>query len=160
MINPCPALEKSCFPLKIVVQRSKEAYVQVGDEIVGKINRGLVLLVGITHEDTIKDAEYLADKVANLRIFEDDTGKMNHSVLDTGGEVLSISQFTLYGDCRKGRRPNFMAAARPDVAKPLYDAFNNLLRERGLVVETGIFGEMMDVVFTNWGPVTILIDSP
>ncbi|MCC2686569.1 MAG: D-tyrosyl-tRNA(Tyr) deacylase, partial [Paenibacillaceae bacterium] len=106
-----------------------------------------------------RDAEYLADKVAGLRIFEDEAGKMNLSVVDTGGQILSISQFTLYGDCRKGRRPNFMGAARPEVAEALYDSFNAKLRARGLIVETGRFGAMMDVQLCNQGPVTLILDS-
>ncbi|UQZ82565.1 D-tyrosyl-tRNA(Tyr) deacylase [Paenibacillus konkukensis] len=114
--------------MRIVVQRSKQAQVTVDGQVVGAIARGLVLLVGITHEDTEQDAKFAADKIAGLRIFEDDTEKMNHSVLDVGGQILSVSQFTLYGDCRKGKRPNFMAAARPEQAKPLYDKFNELLR--------------------------------
>jgi D-tyrosyl-tRNA(Tyr) deacylase len=145
--------------VRIVVQRSKEAQVTVDGRVVGRIERGLVLLVGITHEDTEQDAKYAADKVAGLRIFEDDSGKMNLSVLDVGGEVLSVSQFTLYGDTRKGKRPNFMAAARPEQAEPLYERFNALLREQGLRVATGAFGAMMDVSFTNWGPVTLIVDS-
>ncbi|MFC0212549.1 D-aminoacyl-tRNA deacylase [Paenibacillus chartarius] len=145
--------------MKVVVQRSKAASVTVDGKVVGSIGQGLVLLVGITHEDTEQDAKYAADKVAGLRIFEDESGKMNLSVLDTGGAILSVSQFTLYGDTRKGKRPNFMAAARPEQALPLYERFNELLREQGLHVETGAFGEMMDVSFTNWGPVTLIVDS-
>jgi len=145
--------------MKVVVQRSKEAKVTVDGETVGRIERGLVLLVGVTHEDTEEDACYLADKIAGLRIFEDDSGRMNVSVQDIGGQILSISQFTLYGDCRKGKRPNFMAAARPEQADPLYEAFNRRLREHGLLVETGVFGAMMDVDLINWGPVTLIIES-
>ncbi|MEK3731371.1 MULTISPECIES: D-aminoacyl-tRNA deacylase [Paenibacillus] len=145
--------------MRVVVQRCKNAKVTVGHETVGSIGEGLMVLVGVTHEDEEKDAKYVADKVAGLRIFEDADGKMNDSVLDVGGAVLSVSQFTLYGDCRKGKRPNFMAAARPDHAKLLYEAFNRELREKGLVVETGVFGAMMDVSLTNWGPVTLIIDS-
>ncbi|RKN83807.1 D-aminoacyl-tRNA deacylase [Paenibacillus ginsengarvi] len=145
--------------MRIVVQRSKEAQVTVDGEVVGRIEQGLVALVGVTHEDTEQDARYLAEKLAGLRIFEDAEGKMNLSVLDAGGAVLSVSQFTLYGDTRKGKRPNFMAAARPEQAKPLYERFNELLREQGLRVETGVFGAMMDVQFTNWGPVTLLLES-
>lgn len=145
--------------MRIVVQRSKEACVKVDGETVGSIERGLVVLVGVTHEDTEQDARYLAEKLAGLRIFEDGEGKMNLSVQDIGGEVLSVSQFTLYGDVRKGKRPNFMAAARPDQAKPLYERFNELLREQGLRVATGVFGAMMDVELTNWGPVTLVIES-
>lgn len=145
--------------MRVVVQRCKRAEVTVNDETIGRIEQGLMLLVGITHDDTEQDAKYLADKVAGLRIFEDETGKMNLSVLETGGQILSVSQFTLYGDCRKGRRPNFMSAARPELAEPLYDKFNELLRSLGIHVETGAFGEMMDVSLTNWGPVTLVIDS-
>ncbi|NEW04538.1 D-tyrosyl-tRNA(Tyr) deacylase [Paenibacillus sp. SYP-B3998] len=145
--------------MRVVVQRCKKAEVMVGETTVGQIEHGLMLLVGVTHEDTEQDAKYLADKVAGLRIFEDEIGKMNLSVLETGGQILSVSQFTLYGDCRKGKRPNFMLAARPELAKPLYEKFNELLRAQGLIVETGVFGEMMDVNFTNWGPVTLILDS-
>lgn len=145
--------------MRIVVQRSREACVKVGERETGRIRQGLVLLVGVTHEDEEKDASYLAEKIAGLRIFEDEEGKMNLSVSETGGQVLSVSQFTLYGDCRKGRRPNFMAAARPEQAEKLYDRFNELLREQGLHVETGEFGAMMDVQLTNWGPVTLIVDS-
>lgn len=145
--------------MKIVVQRSKQAQVIVNDEVVGSIQQGLVLLVGITHDDTLQDAQYLAEKISGLRIFSDDEGKMNLSVMDCGGAILSISQFTLYGDCRKGKRPNFMAAAKPDHAEPLYEHFNNLLREKGLVVETGVFGADMDVSLVNDGPVTLVLDT-
>ncbi|WP_068774189.1 D-aminoacyl-tRNA deacylase [Paenibacillus sp. FJAT-26967] len=145
--------------MKVVVQRSKEAQVSVSGEVIGRIEQGLMLLVGITHEDTEEDARYLADKISGLRIFEDEQEKMNFSVKDIGGGILSVSQFTLYGDCRKGRRPNFMAAARPEQAEALYEKFNELLRGHGLHVETGAFGEMMDVSFTNWGPVTLIVDS-
>lgn len=145
--------------MRVVVQRCKEAKVTVGGAITGEIEEGLMLLVGVTHGDTEKDAKYLADKIAGLRIFEDEAGKMNFSVTDTGGAILSVSQFTLYGDCRKGRRPNFMAAAAPAEAERLYDYFNQELRAGGLRVETGVFGAMMDVSFTNWGPVTLILDS-
>ncbi|MDQ0901417.1 MULTISPECIES: D-aminoacyl-tRNA deacylase [unclassified Paenibacillus] len=145
--------------MRVVVQRCKRAKVTVNDTTIGRIELGLMLLVGITHDDTEQDAKYLADKVAGLRIFEDETGKMNLSVLETGGQILSVSQFTLYGDCRKGKRPNFMSAARPELAEPLYDKFNELLSSLGIQVETGAFGEMMDVSLTNWGPVTLVIDS-
>jgi D-aminoacyl-tRNA deacylase len=145
--------------MKVVLQRSKEASVTVAAEVTGQIHSGFVLLVGITHGDTEEDAGYLADKVVNLRVFEDEDGKMNHSLLDVKGEILSISQFTLYGDCRKGRRPNFMGAAKPDQALRLYECFNKLLREKGVQVETGVFGEMMDVKLTNDGPVTLILES-
>lgn len=145
--------------MRVVVQRSKQAEVTVNGEVTGSIDFGLVLLVGITHEDTEDDVRWMADKVIGLRIFEDEEGKMNHSVLDTGGGLLSVSQFTLYGECRKGRRPNFMSAARPEQAEPLYNRFNDALRSSGLHVGTGRFGEMMDVSFVNWGPVTLILES-
>jgi D-tyrosyl-tRNA(Tyr) deacylase len=145
--------------VKVVVQRSKQAKVTINGEIAGAIEHGLVLLVGITHEDTEADVRWMADKIAGLRIFEDESGKMNLSVTDTGGQLLSVSQFTLYGDCRKGRRPNFMAAARPEQAEQLYDIFNEALRSLGLNVETGRFGAMMDVELVNSGPVTLILES-
>ncbi|REE84339.1 D-tyrosyl-tRNA(Tyr) deacylase [Paenibacillus taihuensis] len=145
--------------MRVVVQRSKGASVVIGGETVGSIDKGLVLLVGITHEDTETDIKWMADKVVGLRIFEDEAGKMNLSVQEIGGAILSVSQFTLYGDCRKGRRPNFMAAARPEQAAPLYEAFNDALRGLGLTVATGKFGADMDVSLTNWGPVTLVVDS-
>ncbi len=145
--------------MKLVVQRSREAKVTVEGKVTGNIDRGLVVLVGITHDDGEEDVRFAAEKVAHLRIFEDETEKMNLSLLDVGGSVLSISQFTLYGDCRKGRRPNFMAAARPVQAERLYDLFNETLRNMGINVQTGIFGAMMQVHLNNDGPVTIIIDS-
>jgi D-aminoacyl-tRNA deacylase len=145
--------------MKVVVQRSKAASVTVEGAVVGEINKGFVLLVGVTHEDGEADARFLAEKIANLRIFEDDKGKMNLSLLDVGGEILSVSQFTLYGDCRKGRRPNFMDAARPEQAIGIYEAFNGFLREKGITVETGVFGAMMDVQLINDGPVTLIVES-
>jgi D-aminoacyl-tRNA deacylase len=145
--------------VRIVVQRCKEASVTVDGKVVGAIGPGLMLLVGVTHEDTEQDAKFASEKIAGLRIFEDDQGKMNLSVQETGGAILSVSQFTLYGDCRKGRRPNFMAAARPEQAEPLYERFNALLRELGLQVETGVFGAMMDVTLINDGPVTLIVES-
>lgn len=145
--------------MRVVVQRSKNAKVSVNGEITGQISKGLVLLVGVTHQDKEEDAAFLAEKIVNLRIFEDDAGKMNLSLLEVGGEILSVSQFTLYGDCRKGRRPNFMEAARPEQANQLYEVFNGLLREKGIKVETGIFGAMMDVELINDGPVTLIVES-
>ena len=145
--------------MRVVVQRCLESRVEVEGEIVGQIPHGLMLLVGITHNDTEKDVEFVADKVANLRIFSDKDDKMNLSVLDTKGQILSVSQFTLYGDCRKGRRPNFMAAARPEVAEGLYELFNQKLRDKGLHVETGKFGAMMQVQLINDGPVTLIVES-
>lgn len=145
--------------MKVVIQRCKEASVAVNGSIVGQINQGLMVLVGVTHGDTEKDAKYLAEKVSGLRIFEDEHGKMNFSVKDMGGAILSVSQFTLYGDSRNGKRPNFMAAAKPDVAEEIYELFNRELNAKGLQVESGRFGEMMDVSLTNWGPVTLIIES-
>lgn len=145
--------------MRVVVQRSKEASVTVAGQTVGEITKGFVLLVGITHSDTTEDAKYLAEKIVNLRVFEDQQGKMNLSLSQVAGEILSISQFTLYGDCRKGRRPNFMEAAHPDHASVIYDQFNQLLRDHGVKVETGQFGAMMDVALINDGPVTLIIES-
>lgn len=145
--------------MKIVLQRSKQASVTIDGEVVGSIDKGLVLLVGVTHEDTVEAARFLADKVINLRIFEDADGKMNHSLLDVGGDILSVSQFTLYGDCQKGRRPNFMAAAKPVFAEELYNVFNETLRQKGIKVETGVFGAMMDVSLINDGPVTLILEK-
>ncbi|MCQ6273563.1 D-tyrosyl-tRNA(Tyr) deacylase [Bacillus sp. V3B] len=145
--------------MRIVVQRSKKASVTVNERVVGEISEGLVLLVGVTHEDTEADAAHLADKIVNLRIFEDENDKMNLSLLDVGGSILSVSQFTLYGDCRKGRRPNFMAAAKPDHALGIYLHFNKLLETKGIHVETGEFGAMMNVSLNNDGPVTLILES-
>ena len=145
--------------MKVVLQRSKAASVTVDGTVTGTIDHGYVLLVGITHEDTQEDVAYLAKKVANLRLWEDADGKMNHSILEHGGAILSVSQFTLYGDAKKGNRPSFINAARPEAAEPLWEAFNQALREQGLHVETGIFGAMMDVALINDGPVTILLES-
>ena len=145
--------------MRIVVQRSKAASVTVAGEVTGQITNGLVLLVGVTHDDNEEDAAYLADKIVNLRIFEDEAEKMNLSLKDIGGQILSVSQFTLYGDCRKGRRPNFMEAAKPEHAVKIYDAFNRMLQEKGVHVETGRFGAMMDVALVNDGPVTLIVES-
>ncbi|PSL35111.1 D-tyrosyl-tRNA(Tyr) deacylase [Planomicrobium soli] len=145
--------------MRVILQRSKQASVKVEGTVTGAISSGYVLLVGITHEDTIDDAKYVAGKIAQLRLFEDEEGKMNHSVLEVGGDILSISQFTLYGDVKKGRRPSFTSAARPEIAEPLWHAFNDALRENGLTVETGIFGAMMDVELVNDGPVTLVVES-
>lgn len=145
--------------MKVVIQRAKNASVTVKDEVIGNINNGLVLLVGVTHDDTIEDAKYLVNKLTNLRIFEDRDGKMNLSLKEVGGSVLSISQFTLYADTRKGRRPSFIKAAPPEQANNLYELFNKLIEKEGITVETGEFGAMMDVQLTNEGPVTIILDS-
>ncbi|MCD9025668.1 D-aminoacyl-tRNA deacylase [Cohnella silvisoli] len=145
--------------MKVVLQRVSEARVTVDGEVMGEIGKGLMLLVGIGQEDEESDWVWMADKLTGLRIFEDEAGKMNLSVEDVNGAILSVSQFTLYGDCRKGKRPNFMAAAKPELAESLYDRFNERLRERGLLVETGRFGAMMDVFLVNDGPVTLILDS-
>lgn len=145
--------------MKAVIQRGRNASVTVEGNTTGSIEEGLVVLLGVTHEDTEEDAKYLADKITNLRIFEDDQGKMNLSLKDQQGQMLSISQFTLYGDCRKGRRPSFQNAAKPEPANELYEIFNGFVREQGVPVETGAFGEMMDVQLTNVGPVTLILES-
>ena len=146
--------------MRIIVQRCSRAEVRIDGETVGQIGTGFLLLVGITHSDTKQEAEYLAKKVANMRIFNDAEGKMNLSLAEVGGVILSISQFTLYGNAHKGNRPSFIKAAPPEVAEPLYAYFNTLLRELyGLTVETGRFGADMKVDFVNDGPVTILLDS-
>lgn len=145
--------------MRVVVQRVKSASVTVDGAVVGEIGQGLLLLVGIKNDDDERAVDFVADKIHGLRIFEDGSGKMNHSVADVGGAILSVSQFTLYGDVSKGRRPNFMEAARPEKAEPLYERFNDRLREKGLHVETGVFGAMMDVALVNDGPVTIIVES-
>jgi D-tyrosyl-tRNA(Tyr) deacylase len=146
--------------MKIVLQRCSRAEVRIDGESVGHIGTGFVVLVGITHSDTRENADFLAKKVAGMRVFEDAEGKMNLSLAEVGGQILSISQFTLYGDAHKGNRPSFIKAARPEVAEPLYDYFNQVLREQyGLHVETGRFGADMKVDFVNDGPVTIIVDS-
>jgi D-aminoacyl-tRNA deacylase len=146
--------------MRAVIQRVSRASVTVGDEIVGKIGRGLLVLLGITHSDTAADARWLAEKMVGLRIFNDPDGKMNLGITDIGGSVLVVSQFTLYGDAQKGRRPSFVAAARPEQAIPLYETFVNGIKALGVPVETGRFGAMMDVELINDGPVTIILDSP
>ncbi|MFT8318358.1 MAG: D-aminoacyl-tRNA deacylase [Sporolactobacillus sp.] len=146
--------------MRVVLQRVKEAQVTVDKEKIGQIGQGLMLLVGIRKGDTHEDVIYVADKIAGLRIFEDGDGKMNRSLLDIGGAILSVSQFTLYGDTSHGRRPGFTEAARPEDAKPLYEAFNRHLRaEYDLTVETGQFGADMAVSLINDGPVTLIIES-
>jgi D-aminoacyl-tRNA deacylase len=142
-----------------VVQRVSRAQVSVGSEVVGKIDAGLLVLLGVAKDDTSTDAEYLAAKVVGLRVFEDENGKMNRSVVETGGGVLAVSQFTLYGDVRKGKRPSFDEAAPPQVANELYDSFVSKVREAGVSCETGRFQAMMQVELLNDGPVTILLDS-
>jgi D-tyrosyl-tRNA(Tyr) deacylase len=145
--------------MRAVVQRVSHASVKVDGQIVGQIDRGLLVLLGVGPTDTEADADYLAEKIAGLRIFEDENEKMNLSVQDIGGAVLAVSQFTLYGDARKGKRPSFDAAARPEQAKELYEYFVERARSKGLRCETGIFQAMMQVELVNDGPVTILLDS-
>lgn len=145
--------------MRLVVQRVTSSKVTVDNVVIGKINKGFNVLVGIRNDDTIEDLKYLKDKLVNLRVFEDENNKMNLSLLDIKGEILAISQFTLYGDCRKGRRPNFMNAMSGDSAIELYNDFVKMLRETGLKVETGKFGADMKVDIQNDGPVTILLDS-
>lgn len=145
--------------MRIVVQRVKQASVKVDDKIVGEINNGFLLLVGVTHDDTSKDVDYLVNKIINLRIFEDDEGKMNLSLKQKNYDILSVSQFTLHADTRRGNRPSFINAARPEQAEKLYNEFNEKLKQQNIKVETGIFGAMMEVSLINDGPVTIIIDS-
>jgi len=145
--------------MRVVVQRVKKGSVEIKEKEIGKIEEGLVVLLGVGQKDTEKDAEYLAEKIVNLRIFEDKEGKMNLSVKDVNGQILVISQFTLYGDCKKGRRPSFISAALPEKAIKLYDYFVKCIKNYGLRVETGEFQAMMLVKIYNHGPVTILLDS-
>jgi D-tyrosyl-tRNA(Tyr) deacylase len=145
--------------MRAVVQRVREARVSVDGKIIGEIGHGLVVLLGVGNQDTDKDLSYLADKIMNLRVFEDENGKMNISLTDVGGELLIISQFTLYGDCRKGNRPSYSNAASPEEAEAMYNKFVDYCRQRGVKVETGKFQAEMLVEIHNDGPVTILIDS-
>jgi len=145
--------------MRAVVQRVSRAKVTVNGELTGEIGPGLLVLLGVGQEDTEADAIYLAEKIAGLRVFEDDQGKMNRSVQDAGGSVLAVSQFTLYGDVRRGKRPSFDAAAPPEKARQLYESFVEQIRARGLRCETGRFQAMMQVELVNEGPVTILLDS-
>lgn len=145
--------------MKVIIQRTSGANVTVDNETIGTIDDGLVALVGITDSDTEKDVEVIADKLVHLRIFEDNQNKMNHSLLDIGGSVLSISQFTLYADVKKGRRPSFIKAAQPDKANQLYEVFNEVVQSYGVDVKTGEFGAMMNVNLVNQGPVTIILET-
>lgn len=145
--------------MKIVIQRTKEASVSIEGAIVGEISHGLVLLVGIEEQDQQEDVDYLVRKISKMRIFEDADRKMNLSIEDVGGAILSISQFTLYAETKKGNRPSFIKAAKPEIAIPLYEALNTGLRETGLTVQTGEFGADMKLSLLNDGPVTIIIDS-
>ncbi len=158
-MNPRPWGLGWKLQMRAVVQRVSRAEVRVDGAAVGAIEKGLLVLLGVGQGDDATDASYLADKTAGLRVFQDAEGKMNRSVEDIGGSVLVVSQFTLFGDCRKGRRPNFSAAAPPHEADALYEQYVALLRERGLNVETGVFQAMMKVDSINDGPVTILLDS-
>jgi D-tyrosyl-tRNA(Tyr) deacylase len=143
----------------VVAQRVNSASVKVDGKEIGKIAHGLVLLVGIAESDSESDIEFVAKKCSELRIFQDENGKMNHSLIDIGGEILSISQFTLLGETSKGRRPSFIKAANQEKAEKFYNIFNQILINKGIHVETGIFGAMMDVNLTNAGPVTLIVDS-
>ena len=145
--------------MRVVLQRVSHASVTVEEKVIGKIQRGFLLLVGVTHDDAKEDMEYLVRKIVQMRIFEDEEGKLNRSIQDIGGEILSVSQFTLYADTKKGNRPSFSKAAPGDVAFEMFDQFNGLLRETGIPVETGQFGADMKVELLNDGPVTILLDS-
>lgn len=145
--------------MRAVVQRVSHASVTVDEQVTGQIATGFLVLLGVNESDTVADAEYLANKIVGLRVFEDDDGKMNLSLQDIEGQMLVVSQFTLFGDCRKGRRPSFIEAARPEKANELYEKFVELVREQGIPVETGVFQAMMNVELLNQGPVTLLIDS-
>ncbi len=145
--------------MRAVVQRVSSASVEVDAETVGKINRGYLVLLGVEHDDTIDDIKYLSDKIINLRVFEDEDEKMNKTLTDVEGEMLVVSQFTLHGDCRKGRRPSFINAARPEQAKDLYEKFVKACKEKNIKTETGTFQAHMNVSLCNDGPITILIDS-
>jgi D-tyrosyl-tRNA(Tyr) deacylase len=145
--------------MRVVLQRVSRARVLVDGEVVGAIDRGLLILLGVAVGDTAEDAHKLADKVVGLRIFPDAEGKMNLGLADVNGAVLVVSQFTLYGDCRKGRRPSFVEAAPPDLAIPMYEAFVAAVRANGVLAATGRFGAMMQVELVNEGPVTLIIDS-
>ena len=145
--------------MKVLVQRVLSSSVEVDNKIVGQINKGLMLLVGFTDSDTDKEIDYMVDKIINLRIFDDENGVMNKSLIDVNGSILSISQFTLYADTRKGRRPSYIKALSGDKAILLYDKFNNKLKEENIKVETGIFGADMKVSLVNDGPFTIVLDS-
>lgn len=145
--------------MRCVIQRVTEASVSVAGDVVGKIGRGFMILIGVSSEDTDKDLKYMADKIPNLRIFEDKQGKMNLSLKDTGGEILAVSQFTLYGDARGSRRPSFIQAARPEMANDYYERLVEAWRAQGIHVETGVFRADMQVALVNDGPVTMLMDS-
>lgn len=144
--------------MRALLQRVSRASVTVNDRVVGAIGRGFVILLGVTHDDSRSEADWLANKIAGLRLFEDEAGKMNLGLEDVDGQILVVSQFTLYGDARKGRRPSFTKAARPEQAEPLVDYFADSLRRNGVVVEKGVFGAMMQVEIHNDGPVTLMLE--
>lgn len=146
--------------MRVVLQRVRHAQVQVDGQTVGACEQGVLLLVGVGPEDGEAQAEWMARKIAGLRIFPDDDGRMNLSLQDIGGQALSVSQFTLYGDCRKGRRPSFVGAAKPELADPLWQRFNDLLRGQGIPTQTGVFGADMKVELLNDGPVTLILETP
>ena len=145
--------------MRLVIQRVNEAELWIDEQLYSKIGTGIVALHGVGHEDTEKEIDYLVDKMMNLRIFPDENGQMNLSLKDVNGEVLIVSQFTLYGDCRKGRRPSYSNAMKPELAEKLYDQLVTKAKRHGVNVETGKFGAMMDVKLTNNGPVTLMLDS-
>lgn len=146
--------------MKAVVQRIKQAKVEVDGEVTGKISSGILIFLGVGDEDSIKEVEWMSEKISGLRIFEDEVGKMNLSLMDVQGSALVVSQFTLYGDCRKGKRPSFASAAKPEIANTLYEEFVKSFRQKGINTETGRFQAMMDVSLINDGPVTLIIESP
>ncbi|QTA82551.1 D-aminoacyl-tRNA deacylase [Desulfonema limicola] len=145
--------------MKAVIQRVSQSSVSVNQEIVGKIGQGIMVLLGVADQDTHKDADWLAEKIINLRIFEDENQKMNLSVKDIGGQLLIVSQFTLLGDCRKGRRPSFIGAAKPEKARELYEYFTDIIRQKNIPVQTGRFQAMMNVSLINDGPVTFILET-
>lgn len=145
--------------MKVIVQRSLHSSVSVNNNVIGEIEKGIVLLVGFNVDDTVDDIKYMVKKIPNLRIFDDESGIMNYSLLQSGGEILSISQFTLYADTKKGNRPSYIHAMKNETAKKLYDYFNEELKKMGIIVKTGQFGADMKVSITNDGPVTIVLES-
>ncbi len=145
--------------MRAVIQRVTQSSVSVGGQIVGRIGPGLLVLLGVARQDTEKDADFLVEKIMHLRIFEDEDGKMNRSLVDIGGQMLVVSQFTLLGDCRKGRRPSFVQAAPPETAESLYQYFVDRIREKRIPVQTGRFRAMMEVSLVNDGPVTLIVES-
>lgn len=145
--------------MRVVIQRVTHAHVEVDNQITGQINQGLLVYLAVTHDDTLKDAQFIADKIVNLRIFPDENQKMNRSILDIKGQILLVSQFTLYGDCRKGRRPGFDLSADPKIAQQLYQLTIELIQNQNIPVQTGIFAAHMNVTSLNQGPVTFILDS-